>query len=374
MSEAETTVRPSLGASRDGRPAPPPAPGWRERWRRRPLGFELGTGIALLAAYVVVAVSAIVVFWSTLGALATNPAWVPPPPYFRATLGPSSAHPFGVLPGIGTDLFRAVWQATPWDLAIVAGILAFDVALGWLLGAAAGMSEGGALDLAVTFVGDTIGAVPSFFWVIVLAAGLVTIRAGALTIPAFVVLFGLVIWPATARTTRERARALAREPFLEAARASGARPSYLYFRHILPNSTSPLLAQLPIDVAPIFFVLVTFPWFWDCSGPNIDHAGGSTGIPPPYLLPSIPPFSPLPALNFPEWGNLLAVGACEGFPITTAGPVYLWMFLPPLVAIVGLGAAISLTCDGILRRRARHGETTGGRGPSRRPPRDRAGG
>ncbi len=365
---------PSDHGSPDGaRSRAPPALGWRDRWRRRPLGLELGTGIALLGAYVVVAVSAIVVFWGTLGTLVTNPTWVPPPPYFRATLGPSSAHPFGVLPGIGTDLFRAVWQATPWDLAIVAGILAFDVGLGWMLGAAAGMSEGAPLDLAVTFIGDTIGAVPSFFWVIVLAAGFVTLRAGALTIPVFVLLFGLVIWPATARTTRERARAIAREPFLEAARASGARPSYLYFRHVLPNSTSPLLAQLPIDVAPIFFVLVTFPWFWDCSGPNIDHPGGGSGIPAFWLIPSIPPFSPLPAVNFPEWGNLLAVGACEGFPITTAGPVYLWMFLPPLVAIVGLGAAISLTCDGILRRRSRQGDASGGGGAARRPPRDRAG-
>jgi peptide/nickel transport system permease protein len=159
----------------------------------------------------------------------------------------------------------------------------------------------------------------------------------------FVLLFGFVLWPTIARTTREKARMVAREPYLESARASGAGRPYLYFRHILPNSISPLLAQLPIDVAPIFFVLVIFPWFWDCSGP-----GGSKGY--YYLVASLPPYSPLPSVAFPEWGNILAVGTCEGLPISTVGTNYWWMLFFPLLAILALGIGISLVCDGIDRR------------------------
>ena len=100
---------------------------------------------------------------------------------------------------------------------------------------------------------------------------------------------------------------------------------------------------MPIDVAPIFFVLTIFPWFWDCAGP-----GGSKGT--YYLIASLPPYSPLPAVNFPEWGNLLAVGTCEGLPISTVGTTYWWMVLFPLLAIILLGIGIALVCDGIDRR------------------------
>ncbi|MGP8017337.1 MAG: thermopsin family protease [Thermoplasmata archaeon] len=316
-----------------------PEPTVRERWARRPLGAGLWAGLVILGAYVAVALSALIIFRTSLYQVPTNPSWIPP---FNI-LGPSGAHPFGVLPGLGADLFRALWQATPWDLAIVAGILAIDAVLGWTLGALAGVNEGGILDAVVTFLGDTLGAIPSFFLVVALFAGLATVAPSSTGLPLFVLLFGLVLWPTIARTTRERARLVAREPYLESARASGAGRAYLFFRHILPNSVSPMLAQLPIDVAPIFFVLTIFPWFWDCSGP-----GGSKGL--TYLIASLPPYSPLPAVTFPEWGNLLAVGTCEGLPISTVGTTYWWMVLFPLLAIIILGIGIALVCDGIDKR------------------------
>jgi len=321
------------------RPPPPERPTLRERWARRPLGAGLWAGLGILGAYLAVALSALVVFRNSLYQVPIDPSWIPP---FNI-IGPSPAHPFGVLPGLGTDLSRALWQATPWDLAIVAGILTIDAGLGWTLGALAGMDEGGVLDSVVTFLGDTLGAIPSFFLVVVLFAGLATVAPNSTGLPVFVLLFGFVLWPTIARTTREKARMVAREPYLESARASGAGRPYLYFRHILPNSISPLLAQLPIDVAPIFFVLVIFPWFWDCSGP-----GGSKGY--YYLVASLPPYSPLPSVAFPEWGNILAVGTCEGLPISTVGTNYWWMLFFPLLAILALGIGISLVCDGIDRR------------------------
>jgi peptide/nickel transport system permease protein len=321
-----------------------PRPNWRERLARRPLGAGLWAGLGIMGVYLVAAVSALVVYRNSLDQVPINPTWIPP---YQLT-GPSLAHPFGVLPGLGTGLFRAVWQATPWDLAIVAGILSIDAGLGWILGGLAGMNEGGALDSVVVFLGDTLGAIPSFFLVVTLFAGLATVAPTIAGLPMFVLLFGLVLWPTIARTTRERARLVAREPFLESARVSGGSRPYVFFHHILPNSISPLLAQLPIDVAPIFFVLTVFPWFWNCAGPTRpppDHV-----MPTPYLVASLPPYSPLPSVRFPEWGNLLAVGTCEGLPISTVGGPYWWMFLFPLLAIIVFGIGIALVCDGIDKR------------------------
>jgi peptide/nickel transport system permease protein len=334
-----------------GAPNDPGTPGTagprslRERLDRHPLGPGLWTGLILLAGYIGVALSAIVVFGTSVGRISSRPAWVSGFPVY----GPTWAHPFGILPGFGTDLFQAIWKATPWDLGIVFGILAIDALLGWGLGSLAGMYEGGALDAIVVFVGDSVGAIPSFFLVIAVFAGLTTVAPGQVNLPVFVVLFGALLWPATARTTRERARSVAKQPFLEAARASGASPRYLYFRHVLPNSVAPLLAQLPIDVAPIFFVLAVFPWFWYCAGPY--HPPPSPLPPPPYLVPTLTPYSPLPSVYTPEWGNLLAAGTCEGLGTIglNHGFGYWWMYIFPMIAIVMLGVAIALVCDGVDR-------------------------
>ncbi len=327
-------------------PVEPPLP--RHRHGPRPLGLEVWVGGGLLAAYLVVALSAVIEFRGSLSTLATNPAWVPP----YDLIGPSWSHPFGVLNGLGTDLFTAVWQATPWDLAIVFSILGLDASLGIFLGGWAGMRPGSRVDTAVTFVGDSLGAVPAVFLVIVLFAGVAIAAPACANLELFVLLFGIVLWPACARTVRERARTISRESYVEAARASGSGDFRVLTRHILPYSLGPVLAQIPLDFGAIFFVLSVFTWFFNCQGPP---SPPNPLMPPnPYPIPALPPFSPLPAINFPEWGNLLGVGACWGFT-GSSDTIYWWMILFPLLAILGLGLAIGLLCDGIdkwLRIRA----------------------
>ena len=334
-------------ASPSSNPAPSPVPkrpGWRERLRRRPLNLRLRVGLGILGAYLIAALSALVVFWGSLSQLSQNPVWIPGPGW-GPVIGPSWAHPFGVLPGLGVDVLQALWQATPWDLSIVAAILLLDLALGWTLGTLAGMYEGGWLDFVVTLFSDSVGAIPSFFLVVVLFAGITAYGEVPPSLPLFIVLFGLVLWPATARTTRERAREVVRQPYIEASRASGAGRVRILRRHVMPASAPAVLAQIPVDVAPIFFVLTVFPWFWDCA--SLGYAASDSAL---YFLPSLPRFSPLPSVLFPEWGNILAVGVCEGFPLLIGSPVYWWMFLYPLLAILGLGIGITLVCDGLQRR------------------------
>lgn len=326
---------------------PPPRPSLRQRLGRRPYGLTFWAGTAILLFYLLAAFSALYVFHSSLNRVAVNPSWIPPEP-FAPAIGPSSGHLFGILPGIGTDLFRALWQATPWDLTIVGGILAFDAVIGWLLGSLAGMNEGGTLDAVVSWIGDTLGAIPSFFLVIGIFAGLSALAPSEVSIPLFVLLFGVIIWPSTARLTRDRARLVARQPYVEATRACGGSRTRILFRHILPGSATSMLTQLPLDVSPIFFVLIIFPWFWDCAS-----AGAKSTSAAFYLLPGLPPFYPLPSVYFPEWGNLLAIGVCYGLPISSglvAGTIYWWMFLFPLAAILGLAFGISFLCDGLDRR------------------------
>ncbi len=326
-------------------PSSPVRPTLWERWARRPPGLSFLVGVGLLSVYLAAALSALVSFRGSLDRLPQNLAWVPP---FNP-IGPSAAHPFGVMAGFGTDLFRAVWQATPWDLGIVAGILTIDVLLGFFLGAIAGLDEGGLADAVVTFVGDSLGSIPTFILAVVTFAGLLTVAPNAVGLPVFVVVFGLILWPTMARTVRERARVIAHAPYIDAARASGASFPRILVRHVMPNAVGPVLSQMPLDLAPIFFVLSAFPWYYNCQMPG----GPPTppySAPVPYLVPSLPFFSPLPSGSFPEWGYLLGFGTCEGFSFP-GGFDYWWMYLFPLLAIVGLGVALGLLCDGIERWR-----------------------
>ncbi len=305
-------------------------PGIRQTLRRHPLGAQVWIGVGILAFYLAVALSALVEFRGTLATLQGNPAWVPP----WIWIGPSWAHPFGILYGFGVSLSTAVWQATPWDLGIVVAILALDGAIGALLGAVAGLYEGRWPDTAITFVSDSFGAIPSMFLVVVVFAGFSLAAPSSDSLPVFIVLFALVLWPTCARAVRDRVRIVSRQPYVEASRAMGASRARILLRHLLPNAVEPVLAQLPIDFIAIFFVLSVFPW-WLCVSTN-----------PPFYIPRLPAFSPLPSAMFPEWGLLLGYGSCFAF-LYPAGPVFWWMVLFPLLAIVGLGIGLALTLDGI---------------------------
>jgi oligopeptide transport system permease protein len=71
--------------------------------------------------------------------------------------------------------------------------------------------------------------------------------------PVFRVLFlfaalGVFFWPSMARIVRGRVLELGRRPFVEAARAAGAREGAILRRHILPHALGPILAQATLIV------------------------------------------------------------------------------------------------------------------------------
>jgi peptide/nickel transport system permease protein len=322
---------------------PPPLPGEEASWevtlpigqrlRRANLPVELVAGVVLLLGYCALAVYALAAAGSSIGDLPTNPGWVD-----GTAIGPSRAHPFGVMSGLGVDVAAALVRSTPWDVAIVGGILVIALLIGLFVGALAGLYEEGAVDLFLTFWMDSVSGVPP---VVLVAAVFFTIAPhiqSSRFLPAFVLLFGLVLWPYYARPVRARARLVADSAYVQAARASGAGRLRILVGHVLPNSLGPAFAQVPIDVANVFFVLSAFP-FVACYG------GAET---PLFGL-----LSPLPHLPFPEWGYLLAQGACNGTSVIWTYNHW-WMYAFPAAVIVLFGFAGALTCDGIQKTLARH--------------------
>lgn len=322
-------------------PTPPPAPDpqtpdeWRTVVLRRRRGVprlspELWFGLIVLALFGVVALAALVHFGPQVDTLPVEQQWtttdIPP--------GPSNDHPFGVMKGVGVGVGIALVEATPWDLGIVGGILVAAAALGLLLGAIAGLRESGALDTAITTWADSVTGVPPFFLVVLLFLGVDQFYGEQYWLLEFGLIFVFVLWPYYARVVRAKARQVAQEPFIEAARASGARSPRLLFRHVIPNCYPPLLAQIPVDVGNVFFVLTAFP-FVACLNPG-----------------AFPLISPLPTVgntHFPEWGSLLALGTCNGYSVLP-NLNFWWMYIFPALTILAFGLGVAFTSDGLLHR------------------------
>jgi peptide/nickel transport system permease protein len=61
-------------------------------------------------------------------------------------------------------------------------------------------------------------------------------------------------WPWYARLARGVAASLRERPFVEAAQAVGVRERIIITRHILPNSISPILVQVTVDMGTVILV------------------------------------------------------------------------------------------------------------------------
>jgi peptide/nickel transport system permease protein len=114
------------------------------------------------------------------------------------------------------------------------------MAAGVVLGAAGGW-VGGWLDEAAMRVTDAVYGFPA-----VLSALLVSAAFGPGVLISMVAV-GVAYVPVFARLTRASVLSLRAQEFVTAARALGARDGLILWRHVLPNTVSPLIVQATIS-------------------------------------------------------------------------------------------------------------------------------
>jgi peptide/nickel transport system permease protein len=211
--------------------------------------------IALLYVLFVI-VSAIFPSWFSTGQpYATFPTDVMQPP--------SLHHLFGT-DEIGRDLWTRVLYGSA--LTIKATITA--VAIGLVAGLSFGVVSG--------FYGgwvDTLLAIPALLF----ALAIIT-SVGYGTIPVALAV-GLGVIPGFARTTRAEVLRVKTQPFVEAARASGASWMRVLVRHILPNSWGPVAVLAVLDAGVVIIAIASLSFL-------------GFGAPPPAS----------------EWGTLISDG------------------------------------------------------------------
>jgi len=162
---------------------------------------------------------------------------------FEVLKAPSAAHLFGT-DQVGRDIFSRVLYGARVSPVIAVIVLVIACGIGIPLGMAAGFL-GGWVDELLMRVTDIFLAFPPLLLALALAAVLpASLTSVTLAIAA-------VWWPWYARLIRGQAASVAGRPYVEACRALGVSRLRIIFRHILPNSITPLLVQISLDVGGV---------------------------------------------------------------------------------------------------------------------------
>jgi peptide/nickel transport system permease protein len=245
----------TLGPS--GAPARGPPPAWAG-----PAALRPGVLVPLLILLIALA-------WAIAPGLFTS---VSPTAQVGAALqGPSAEHWFGT-DATGRDMYsRVVFGASQ---SITAALIAVSVGLvfGSLIGVTAG-ATGGRVDEALMRLVDVLLAIPTLLLSlsIVILLGFGTANAA--------IAVGVTSVAVFARLSRSQVVSVRASEFVEAAYGSGGTFWSVLWRHVLPNSLTPVIALAALQLGSAILQISTLGFL-------------GYGAPPPT----------------PEWGLLIAEG------------------------------------------------------------------
>lgn len=208
------------------------------RWSRlaRLARFRVAAVLMVVLAALVVA-PGVIVGWSPYEGSPTSCSIRADDGSFQDRMGPSGEHWFGT-DAQGCDVFAQVVYGARSSLAIGVGGGVLLMVIGTALGLLAAV-RGGWVDALVRRVGDVTLGLPF----VVGAVLLLSVLGGEQRSPwEIVVVLAALGWPGTARIARGSGRSVLSLPYIEAARAAGARNAHLVWRHVLPNALPPVVA------------------------------------------------------------------------------------------------------------------------------------
>lgn len=277
------------------------------------------TAKKLAVQYPVSAVCAVILLGLIVVAIAAP--WLAPYPHNRQHLSDSLASPSKqYLLGtdhLGRDVLSRTIMGARVSLTVGFGAMAIGTVLATMLGGISGYIAG-RIDAVIQRFVDAFMSVPT----LILLMTVMSVVGTSLLHMIIVISVSMMI--SSSRTVRSAVITVKANPYVEAARVLGAGPVRVFFHHVLPNITAPIIviASLMIGYAILIEASLSFLGF---------------GVPPPH----------------PTWGGMLAG---EGRTYMLIAP---WMALAPGIVLTVVILSINLVGDGlrdILDPRLRGGE------------------
>lgn len=213
---------------------------------------------------------------------------------------------------IGRDILsRLIWSAR---VSMVVGfvpvtvIVAIGVAVGLLAGYA-----GGWTDQLLMRLTDVVYAFPDLLFLVILFATLRNTALGELMGGLILMFVGIAVvnWVGMARLVRGQVLSLKEKEYVEAARAIGARPVHIMWRHLLPNALGPVIVAVAFGIPSAMLAEGTLSFI-------------GVGIRPPTAT----------------WGVMIN----EGYQVFATSP---WPVLMPAACIAVVMLAFTFVGDGI---------------------------
>jgi len=224
---------------------------------------------------------------------------------------------------LGTDLLgRPMWARCMLGGLISLGVglaaAAISVVIGTAWGATAALA-GGRVDAAMMRLVDIFYGLPYILLVILItmAFGPALTRYFSTTAANVIILFlaiGSFSWLTMARVIRGQVLSLKAQPFVEAARAAGATPPGILWRHMMPNLIGPILVYATLTV-PQAILQESFLSFL------------GIGIQPPL----------------PSWGNL----AAQGLAAINNVKSFWWLIVFPCALLSTTLLSLNFIGDGL---------------------------
>lgn len=161
--------------------------------------------------------------------------------------GVSWAHPMGVEPGTGRDLFSRVLAGLTVSLIVATSAVLVSVVIGVTIGIVSG-TAGGRVDWWFSRLVDFVLSFPQTLMLIALSTIVIDVLQAAMgtaRTPAsmifMIIVMGFFGWPYFARIIRGQVLSLKEREFVEAARSLGAGRARIYFTELLPHLWAPIL-------------------------------------------------------------------------------------------------------------------------------------
>jgi peptide/nickel transport system permease protein len=190
-------------------------------------------GFLIILFFVIVAVFA--PYLAPYGATERN--------WYEIMKPPSAEHLFGT-DDMGGDVFSRILWGSRVSLTVGFVVVFCAIIVGSIVGGISGYF-GGIIDEIVMRVTDIFLAFPYLIFAMVICAAL-----GRSTVNIMIALC-FTWWPSYARIIRGQALSIREQKYIEAAKAVGGTDRHIIFRHILPNSLSPIIVQSTMDLGNV---------------------------------------------------------------------------------------------------------------------------